>query len=96
MSSINYTFLYHFLCLTISITVNFPHILTTVACAMSFSYIMLHIWLSAGLMRTMSENIVKTAFTLSACKKFRIQYFRKNFWKMNSRKIMEIYQKKTN
>ena len=61
---------------------------------MFFSYIMLHIWLSGGLMWMMSENIVKTAFTFSACKKFRIQYFRKKFWKMNSWKVWKSTKRK--
>ena len=94
MSSIKYTFLYHFLCLTISIIVNFLHILATLACTMSFSYVMLHIWPSRGLMRMMGENIVKTAFTFSALKKVGIQYFWKKILKMNSWKIWKSTKRK--
>ena len=43
-----------------------------------------HIWPSGGLMRMMSENIDKTAFTSSARKKKRIQYFSKKFSKISS------------
>ena len=47
-------------------------------------------------MRTIGENIDKTAFTSSACKNKRIQYFSKNFFENEFLKDMEIYQKKTN
>ena len=48
-------------------------------------------------MRTIGENIDKTAFTsLSARKKERIQYFSKFFFENEFLKDMEINQKKTN
>ena len=57
----------------------------------SFSYVTLHIWPSGGLMRTIGENIDKTAFTSSARKKKRIQYFSKKFFENEFLKDMEIY-----
>lgn len=63
------------------------HIPTTQACTMSFYYITLHIWTHLaewGLMWTIGENIVKTAFTFSACKKNRIHYCLKFFSGMSS------------
>ena len=47
-------------------------------------------------MRTIGENIDKTAFTSSAREKKRIQYFSKFFFENEFLKDMEIYQKKTN
>ena len=63
-------------------------------CTMSFSYVTLHIWPSGGLMRTIGENIDKTAFTSSARKKKRIQYFSKIFSKMSSWKIWKSTKRK--
>ena len=54
-----------------------------------------HIWPSAGLMRTIGENIDKTAFTSSARKK-KDSIFLKNFFENEFLKDMEIYQEKTN
>ena len=47
-------------------------------------------------MRTIGENIDKTAFTSSARKKKKDSIFLKNFFENEFLKDMEIYQKKTN
>ena len=47
-------------------------------------------------MRTIGENIDKTAFTSSARKKQRIQYFSKKFFENEFLKDIAIYQKETN
>ena len=54
------------------------------------------IWPSGGLMRTIGENIDKTAFTSSARKKNKDSIFLKKFFENEFLKDMEIYQKKTN
>ena len=79
-ASINHTFFNHFLCLQLK----HYRESSDIFCTMSFSYVTLHIWPSGGLMRTIGENIDKTAFTSSAGKKKRIQYFSKIFPKMSS------------
>ena len=45
-------------------------------------------------MRTIGENIDKTAFTSGACKNKRIQYFSKIFSKMSSSKIWKSTKRK--
>ena len=79
-ASKNHTFSKHFSLFTIEAL---PRIFGYF-CTMSFSYVTLHSWPSGGLMRTIGENIDKTAFTSSACKNKRIQYFSKIFSKMSS------------
>ena len=78
-ASKNHTFFNHFLFRIEALPRIFGYF-----CTMSFSYVTLHIWPSGGLMRTIGENIDKTAFTSSARKKERIQYFSKIFSKMSS------------
>ena len=73
-ASKNHTFFNHFLCLTITHYRESSHIFARCPFLTSRS-IFGHIWPSGGLMRTIGENIDKTAFTSSARKKKRIQYF---------------------
>ena len=91
-ASKNHTFFNHFLCLQLKYYRESSDIFALEAlprifdyfCTMSFSYVTLNIWPSGGLMRTIGENIDKTAFTSSARKKKRIQYFSNFFSKMGS------------
>ena len=79
-ASKNHTFFNHFLCLTIKHYRESLHIFARCPFLTSRS-IFGHIWPSGGLMRTIGENIDKTAFTSSARKKkgFNIskKFFRK-------------------
>ena len=79
-ASKNHTFFNHFLCLTITHYRESSHIFARCPFLTSRS-IFGHIWPSGGLMRTIGENIDKTAFTSSTCKKKRIQYFLKKFFR---------------
>ena len=67
-ASKNHTFFNHFLCLTITHYRESSHIFARCPFLTSRS-IFGHIWPSGGLMRTIGENIDKTAFTFSARKK---------------------------
>ena len=64
-ASKNHTFFNHFLCLQLKHYSESSDTFWT----MSFSYVTLHIRPSGELMRTIGENIDKTAFTSSARKK---------------------------
>ena len=55
-----------------------------------------HIWPSGGLMRTIGEIMVKSAFTFSACKKIRIQYIFFLIPKMSPWKIRKSTKKNKN
>ena len=66
-ASKNHTFFNHFLCLTIKHYRESSHIFARCPFLTSRS-IFGHIWPSGGLMRTIGENIDKTAFTFSTCK----------------------------
>ena len=90
-ASKNHTFFNHFLCLQLKHYRESSDIFER----LSFSYVTLHLWPSGGLMRTIGENIDKTAFTSSARKK-KDSIFLKNFFENEFLKDMEIYQKKTN
>ena len=91
-ASKNHTFFNHFLCLTIK---HYPESsLIFARCPyLTSCSIFGHIWPSGWLMRTIRENIDKTAFTFSARKK-RIQYFWKFFSKMSSWKIWKSTKRK--
>ena len=82
-ASINHTFFNHFLCLQLKHYRESSDIFARCPFLTSRS-IFGHIWPSGGLMRTVGENIDKTAFTSSARKKKRIQYFSNFFSKMSS------------
>ena len=73
-ASKNHTFFNHFLSFTIKHYRESSHIFARCPFLTSRS-IFGHIWPSGGLMRTIGENIDKTAFTFRARKKKRIQYF---------------------
>lgn len=94
-ASKNHTFFNHFLCLQLKHHRESSDIFARCPFLMSRS-IFGHIWPSWGLMRTIGENIDKTAFTSSARKKKKDSIFRKNFFENEFLKDMEIYQKKTN
>ena len=93
-ASKNHTFFNHFLCLQLKHYRESLDIFARCPFLMSCS-IFGHIWPSGGLMRTIGENIDKTAFTFSACKK-KDSIFLKFFFENEFLKDMEIYQKKTN
>ena len=67
-ASKTHTFFNHFLCLTIKHYRESSHIFARCPFLMSRS-IFGHIWPSGGLMRTIGENIDKTAFPFNARKK---------------------------
>ena len=93
-ASKNHTFFDHFLCLTIMHYRESSHIFARCPFLTSRS-IFGHIWPSGELMRTIGENIDKTAFSFSARKKkgFHISEI---FFENVLLKDMQIYQKKTN
>ena len=93
-ASKNHTFFNHFLCLQLKHYRESSHIFARCPFLTSRS-IFGHIWPSGGLMRTICENIDKTAFTFSARKK-KDSIFLKIFFENEFLKDMEIYQKKTN
>ena len=95
-ASKNHTFFNHFLCLTIKHYPESSHIFSRCPYLTSCS-IFGHIWPSGWLMRTIGENIDKTAFTFSTRKKgFHISenFFGKwssswKIWKSTKRKQIE-------
>ena len=94
-ASKNLTFFNHFLCLQLKHYPESSDIFAQCPFLTSRS-IFGHIWQSGGLMRTIGENIDKTAFTSSARKKKKDLIFLKIFFGNEFLKDMEIYQKKTN
>ena len=93
-ASKNHTFFNHFLCLQLRHYRESSDIFARCPFLTSRS-IFGHIWPSGGLMRTIGENIDKTAFTSSA-RKIKDSIFLKKFFETEFLKDMEIYQKKTN
>ena len=92
-ASKNHTFFNHFLCLQLKHYRESSDIFARCPFLMSCS-IFGHIWLSGGLMRTIGENIDKTAFTSSTCKKKGFNISKKIFSKMSSWKIWKSTKRK--
>ena len=94
-ASKNHTFFNHFLSLTIKHYRESSHIF--VRCPfLTPRSIFGHIWPSGGLMRTIGENIDKTAFThVLALVKKKDSIFLKIFFENEFLKDIEIYHKKT-
>ena len=82
-ASKNHTFFNHFLCLQLKHYRESSDIFARCPFLTSRS-IFGHIWPSEGLMRTIGENIDKTASTSSACKKNGFTISQKFFSKMSS------------
>ena len=93
-ASKNHTFFNHFLCLQLKHYRESSDIFARCPFLTSRS-LFGHIWPSGGLMRTIGEDIDKTAFTCSARKK-KDSIFLKNVFENEFLKDMKIYQKKTN
>ena len=92
-ASKNHTFFNHFLCLQLKHYRESSDIFARCPFLTSRS-IFGHIWPSGGLMRTIGENIDKTAFTSSTCKKKGFNISKKIFSKMSSWKIWKSTKRK--